>query len=105
MIHLRLYLPGGGDTNVTGIRKISAPVKVVPELEAPPQSQASSPARLQFEGSEQVGTDGEENAVRLPATGEQSVEVSSDTGEQNMGEQAKESMNSKRVSTAEGTPL
>jgi hypothetical protein len=41
--------------NVTNIGIILAPVNSAPELEAAPQSQASSPTQDRSEGSEQVG--------------------------------------------------
>jgi hypothetical protein len=97
-----LCLPGGGERNVTGIGKILGPVNAVPEIEAVLQYQASSLAQDQPEGSGQVGSSREEDTARVCATGEQSVEVSSDIGEQNVGEQAKVP---KRVSKADGTPV
>jgi hypothetical protein len=97
----RLYLPGGGERNVTDISgKSRRRWNEAPELGTPLQSQASSPVQDKSEGSEQVRYDRDEDTTRVSVIGEQSIGVSSDTGEQTVDEQAKESKDSKTVSKA-----
>jgi hypothetical protein len=103
-LSLRLYLTGGGERDVTDISgKPRHWWNEAPELEAALQSQASSPAQDKSEGSEQVRSDQDEDTTRVAATGEQSIGVSSDTGEQTVDEQAKESKDLKTVSKAHST--